>query len=220
MENFKGNRNLINSSEALIFDLYKDKSSFDCVNPLKEFIQYIKFTGVKGPIKFSYMSGAENLLPNKSIKENLILDSLSLSLNRNKEVCFQKKIQALQCKNLTNFFLELESIDRTVESYNQEEISIISVIKSLLSDAEYLLVALTETSLSSSSFTMIKECLRRELYIKQRHILILSPNPENWLDLATGIIHKDDSLKYIKSRNTINQTKSKVLPISSYNKAS
>jgi hypothetical protein len=195
--------------EVLLFDINSRKNPLTLVNPLKEFIQYIKFNGWNGPISFSYASGVETILPQKSIKENFMLDAISSSLIRNKEDNFREKMKELKNKKINTLINYLDPIDRYCTQYDKESIFIISIVKAMLSNSEFLFLVNPDEVRSPKAFNLIKESIRYEVEQNGKKVFIISQFPEKWLDLSTGIVERNSSFQFTKKENFMCKLKAK-----------
>ncbi|MEX0798370.1 MAG: hypothetical protein WD025_02950, partial [Bacteriovoracaceae bacterium] len=107
-------------------------------NILKEFIYYLKFTGKKGMINFSFSGNEESFHPRLTIKENYILDSVPTSLIKDKEDNFQMTAQNLGNEHLKQLIKETECVNRVVKDLSPEEKKLVGIVKALLSQSEYV----------------------------------------------------------------------------------
>lgn len=190
----------------LFDDTYLEKNF---KNSLKEFIYYLRYTGIKGVIDFSFSSNSDTIHPKLSIKDNFILDSVPKSLIKNKEDNFRFRLTELSNSVLAELIENLEPIERTISELNCEEIKLASIIKSLLSHSEYLFLEYPDQYLSTKNLKLIKEALKYEVNTNNRKVFLKPFNNDAWIDIATDIITKNEKKEYIKSQNPLSSLNNK-----------
>lgn len=192
---------------------------FDCnensyqQNSLKEFIYYLKFTGKRGVIDFSYAAASESIHPELTIKENFILDSVPTSLIKNKEDNLNQTISELHNKFLTELIDDLKCINRKTKELTSCEKKLCSIVKTLLSKSEYIFLENPDQGLDQQTLKKVKKCLIYEVEHHNRIVFINSKTQHAWLDIATDIISKDENKNFIKKINPLNIKQSPVIKI-------
>jgi len=192
----------LNFNKIYLFDDSFNQNKFS--NSLKEFIYFIRFTGVKGIIDFSYSSHKDSIHHNLSLKENFILDSVPTSLIKDKDDNLRNRIEQLNNKKLVELISGLESIDRKATELTEEECKIASIVKSLLSHTDYIFLELPDQSLSFDNLNRIKECILYEVENNNRTIFLKAKNNDMWIDIATDIVTKNERQEYIHTPNALN----------------
>lgn len=201
----------INYQEVYLFDDSYNEKKFK--NSLKEFIYYLRYTGIKGVIDFAYSSHLDTIHPSLSIKDNFILDSVPTSLIKNKEDNFRFRLEELKNRSIVNLINTLEPIERKSSELNPEQIKLASILKSLLAHTEYVFLEAPDQNLSIENLEKIKECLEYEVKENNRKVFIRPYNIDAWIDLATDIVTKNQKQEYVKSKNPLSllfNTKPKV----------
>lgn len=199
-----------NNFNILLFD--SSTKSYQ-QNSLKEFIYYLKFLGKKGIIDFSYASANESIHPELSIKENFILDSVPTSLIKDKEDNLNQTISELENQYLIQLIEKLNCINRKTKELSICEKKLCSIVKSMLSNSEYIFLEAPEQYLDSEILKLIKKCLLYEVEHNKR-IVFIKPNSRiSWLDIATDIVSKDENNCYVKKQNPLNVKQSPVLKL-------
>lgn len=172
-------------------------------NALKGFIYYLRSTGKKGVIDFSFSASKDSVHSALSIKENLILEAIPTSLIKDKEDNLYDRIKNLENKELIKLLQHLESFERKVESLNAYEVKLTSIVKALLSSSEFIFLDCPDQDISAEQLEMVKKCLLFETDAHGRKVFIKAHNPEVWLDLATDIVVKNKSHTYDKIKNPL-----------------
>lgn len=175
-------------------------------NPLKGFIYYLKSTQLKGVIDFSYSDSIDSLHPKLTVKENLILDAIPKSFIRDNLNNFDEIIKKLGNTHLKDMIEFIGNLDTPVEKLSEEKIKIAALMKSLLSEHEYIFLVNPAKFQSKKSIKMIKDCIKFEVENNYKKVLIKSDKRELWLDLATHFITLDMHSKYAKTTNPLLKT--------------
>jgi hypothetical protein len=172
-------------------------------NPLKDFIYYLKSHGAKGVIDFSYSDKIDSLHPKLTIKENLILDAIPKSFIRDNLNNFDEIINALENKHLKILIELMGDLDTPVELITKQNIKIASLVKSLLSEHEYLFLVNPDEFQSISIIQIIKDSISFEVENNYKTVLIKSVKKELWFDVATHFITKSKDHSYNKTKNPL-----------------
>lgn len=189
--------------QIFLFDDSFQEKKFS--NSLKEFIYYLRYTGTKGVIDFSYASDADSIHPKLSIKDNFILDSVPTSLIIDKEDNLRLRLSELSNQVLATLIEQLEPIERVANELTTEEVKMASILKSLLSNSEYIFLEYPDRSLSANSLSLIKECILFEVKNNNRKVFIRPYNNDVWIDMATDIVTKNQQQEYKKAPNVLSQ---------------
>lgn len=195
--------------------LFNSTTSEYASNPLKDFVYYLRFQGKRGQISFSLSCGNDSLHPNLTIGENFTLDSISKSLIHNSEEHLNKKLLSIENEYTVKLINMLPKMETKLSDLSDETITLISVVKSLLSKTEYLFLVDFEKNLSEKNRDLIKKAIEIEATEFGRKILIRSTCPDKWIDLATNIIEKKDSGEFANRVNalcTLNEKQKKETP--------
>ncbi len=177
------------------------------VNPLKDFLYFLKFEGQKGIIDFSYSWEKDSLHSNLTIKENLLLDSIPTSLIRDNENNLKEFFKTLENPYLIKLFEALGNLNDKVANLSIERLKLTSLIKAMVSKSEFVFLVEPESFDSYETIATLKQCILFEVDTHQRKFMIKPSQKETWLDITTHLITKDEKHSYIKK--TIESTKSK-----------
>jgi hypothetical protein len=172
-------------------------------NPLKDFIYYLKSHGTLGVIDFSYSDKIDSLHPKLTIKENLILDAIPKSFIRDNLNNFDEIINALDNKHLKQMIKQMNNLDIPVGLVSSENIKLASLVKSLLSEHEYLFLVNPEEFQNINTIQTIKDCISYEVENNSKTVLIKSVKKELWFDIATHFIAKNQDHTFTKTKNPL-----------------
>mgnify|MGYP003718815807 CR=1 FL=1 len=175
-------------NQIFLFDRETQDSRRD--NALKEFLKFLKFMTKKTTIDFCYSSGKNSLHSNLSIKENFILDAVPKSLIRDGEDNFKQFLETLKNPHLKKLIHKLGDLKRTTSSLDQGEIKLTTILKSLMSQSEYILLEAPEKEQHYENIELIKKAIQFEVYQRKRRVIIKAQNKDTWLDISGFIISK------------------------------
>ena len=187
---------------------HENKCKFEMPNPLKEFMSFLKSNGSSGVIDFSFTSGLSSLHPTKSLKDNFILDSIPSSLIKNNDDNFEALIKTIKNETLVELVNSLKPFDKVPELYSEKEISIASMVKSLLSKSRYIFIDDTQLKLDHDALEIIKNCLQIEMNNHNRKIFISTNRATSWLSITSAIVTNTNgrfNLKDIREKENIYQ---------------
>lgn len=194
-----------------VFDTHS--KPFQASNCLKEFLYYLKYSGVTGVIDFSYSNSTDSLHHHLSIKENLILDSVPTSLIKNNELNLVELIQQSENTALLRLIETLSDLDKKVSALDIKTLKVTSLVKAILSKSEYLFLVDPQQYLDTKSSKLVKQCLLYEAEHSHRKIFLGNCISDYWLDISNHVISKDQKQNYILTKNPLNpSTAMHVLP--------
>ena len=192
------------AQEILIFDATCPERAR--LNVLKEFISYLKFSGMRSKIDFSFSGHEESAHAALTIKENYMLDSVPTSLIKDREDNFQTTAENLANEHLKKLIEATQCVDRLMSELSVEDKKLVSIVKALLSQSEYLFMDKPDMYLSAELLEKVKLALLFEAKENNRKILIRPAQREKWLDLATHIVAKDDLNRFNSAPNPLCET--------------
>ena len=182
---------IVNIHNIYLFD--ENQPRFGKTNPLREFVNFLKNSqqdGQKVRFDFSYSCDNDSLHQSLSIKENFILDAVPKSLIRDGEDNFNQFLHTLKNPHLKKLITHFSDISEKVCHLNKEELKLTSIMKSLLSQSEYIFLLTPDMHLSNEVLTLIKQAIQFEVYNRHRKVYIKASNRDIWLDIAGHIISK------------------------------
>tara|TARA_B100001971_G_scaffold111191_1_gene102209 strand:+ start:155053 stop:155697 length:645 start_codon:yes stop_codon:yes gene_type:complete len=195
----------LNFKQILLFDLVDQNSRS---NALKEFMFYLKYSGKRGKINFALSSSNENVHYHLTIKDNYILDSVPTSLIVDREDNFSRRVDNLQNPHLKELVYKTDCIERLVKDITPQEKKLVSVVKALLSDSEYIFLDNPDIGQDIEIVNIIKKAIIFEVENYHRKVFLKSDKREIWLDISTDIISRNENNKYIKTKNKLSEHKS------------
>ena len=186
---------------------------FYSVNPLKEFLNFIKMTQNRKNIEFCYSCEEDSLHQNLSVKENFILDAVPKSLIRDGEDNFKQFLLTLKNPHLKELIFFIQDLNASISSLSHEQLKLVSIVKSLLSQSEYILFLAPDKDMRPEALVIIKKAIQFEVYNRKRNVLIKAENRDLWLDISGHIIMKcESSHLFSSSVNPLFELPTKDLP--------
>jgi ABC-type lipoprotein export system ATPase subunit len=149
-----------------------------------------------GPYKFSYVGKQGNLIPELTLKQNLLLDYTGESLSEEKEVHFKKNLKELpnvQMETIYNMIIALSEFPKNATS---EEIKLISLLKALLSNSPYIFLECPEEELSEKSFHKFQEALFNQIQTSKQTVFLITKKENNWSKYISKIITRNKDLTF------------------------
>jgi hypothetical protein len=188
--------------KILIFSFHKA----DAVsNPLKDYLLYLKFQGLRGIIDFSYSHATDSLHSSLSIKENFVLEAVPVSLIKNSESNLNEILSSQRNPYLMELIANLGCLNRVVKTLNPNEIKLVTLVKTILSKSEYVFLLNPEIELQLDHVKLIKECIFHEAINSSRKFFISPSNQESWVDISTHYVNKcSSSGEYLSTKNELN----------------
>lgn len=190
-----------------LFD-HANKSAFEMPNPLKEFISFLKSNGTTGVIDFSFSAGLSSLHPSKTLKDNFILDSVPSSLIKNNEDNFQSLLRTIKNETLLELVHSLKPFDKEPKFYTDHEVSIASIVKSLLSKSKLIFIDDSQIKLDTETLEIVKKCIQIEIEQNNRKVLISTNKATKWLSITSAVVTNlagTFSIKDIRKEKSIYQ---------------
>lgn len=181
--------------------LFKSEQNQFAPNALKCFIYFLRSQGKKGILDFAFSSSSDSIHAKLSIKDNLILESVTAGLIRNCDTNLIDKINNLENEHLAQLIHTLGPLDVKVEDLPPAGIKLTSIVKALLATTEYIFLEKPDQDLNSEQINLVKKCLEYEAKTQGRKIFIRATNLEIWVDIATDIVESDHGQNYKKQRN-------------------
>ncbi|MAZ49711.1 MAG: hypothetical protein CME65_14210 [Halobacteriovoraceae bacterium] len=170
-------------------------------NSLKDFLYYLRFSGKRGVIDFSYANETDSLHHNMTIKENLILDSIPTSLIKENEVNLSDFLKEIKNPELIAMIAKVSNMERSIASLDKRTLKLTSLVKALLAQREMVFLVDPHSDLNAEDISLLKKCLNYESLHNNRKIFIQTSDQDCWLDTANIIIGRDAKNKFSEKSN-------------------
>lgn len=191
------------NSDIFLFSQAENKEASG--SSLNEFLQFLKFNRVSIPYKFTYVSAKDSLIPDLTLKQNLLLDYTIASLTEEKEVHFKNFL-----KNKANVYLEalygmIVNINDIPSNATAEEIKIICLMKAIITEAPFIFLESPEKDLSFDAFKLFQKALQYQLKNQTQTVFITTPNESIWNHLISKKVHRGENQAFIITDNSYRQ---------------
>lgn len=168
---------------------------------LNEFLSYLKFYRVMGPYKFSFVGKNGNLIPELTLKQNLLIDYTSESLTEEKEAHFRENLKTKPNLQLEALYNHISNLNDLPKNSTPEEIKLVSLLKALLSDAPYLFLENPEADLSENTFKIFQEALFNQIRLTEQNVFIITKRERSWSKYVTKIVGRNKDFTF-KTENS------------------
>jgi len=154
-----------------------------------------------------------------------MLDSIPASLIRNDESNLNEFLNTIKNPYLVDLVEKLGLLSQKVSTLSPEKIKLTSIIKSLISASEYVILIKPEDYQTSKTINTLIKCIEFETKHNLKNIFIAPKNFDIWLATTTCIISKcQKTHQYIETKNPLNESNQSFKPTYnfslSYKKAS
>lgn len=171
--------------------LFKNCESATQANVVKNCLNYLKFCQINGPYRFSSSGADSQLIEGLTLRENLYLDAIPLSLVESRDFKFRQHLDQTQNKYLSELLNKIVELDVYPSRVDQRSRKIIGLIKTLLQDCDYLFYESPEDHLEQEDLETFVKALHFHLGKEKKIAFICSKEEGLWLDFATKTVSRD-----------------------------
>jgi ABC-type lipoprotein export system ATPase subunit len=175
---------------------------------LKSFLYFLKAMKVKGPIKFAYVDQAGALIPNLSLKENILLDAIPQSLSLNKGTILNNVLEKIDNVFITNMFNSIVDWEQKPSECSSQVIKLVALMKALLTDSKYIFLDNPEMHLRFETLNLFKNALNLQRKKQNQIVIIHSQNFSVWEEEVEKIIYRGENKKFNIIPHVVGQEKS------------
>jgi|GEM_PF-4464607 ABC-type lipoprotein export system ATPase subunit len=165
-------------------------------NIIKNFLSYLKFNNIKGPHRFSYVQSDYELIESMTLRENIYLDTIPLSLTQSRESQFKGHMQKQPNNHLIKLLNGVDSLDSYPSHTDQRSRKILGLSKALMQNADYLFFDAPEKHLTSHDLELFIQALHFHVGLHEKIILLSSEHENLWLQHATKRVERDSHKKF------------------------
>lgn len=180
---------LIKGSDIFLLEkFWKKEEASSC--QLKDFINFVKSMDFRRPIDFSYVPREGNLIPNLTLKDNLFLEAIPMSLSTSKEFRFKEYLDKGENEHFFQLYQMITKLDHLPEHVDMAEQKILCILKALLKKSEFLFLEDPELHLCPNEdlINKVKAALAYESRKGRRFIILATTERERWNDIITHTI--------------------------------
>lgn len=171
--------------------LFKNTSHCTPTNVVKTCLNYLKFCQLNGPYRFSSSCANSQLIESLTLRENLYLDAIPLSLVESRDLKFRQHLNQTQNKYLGDLLEQVTELDVLPSRVDQRSRKIIGLIKTLLQDCDFLFYESPENHLEKEDFETFIKALQFTQGKDKKIAFIFSQEQTLWMDFATKTVTRD-----------------------------
>lgn len=187
-------KNQLNKSDILLFK--NDENRYGH-SQLKKFLSFLSSNGVKRPYKFAYIESEGPLISNMSLRDNIHLDSVPLSLSNTKEMELKYLLDKIGNDDLLNLFAKIENLEVKVSEVSHQVRKLAALIKGLIQEADYLFLEMPEKHLSDNQLRLFVNALNHQVQNNGQMVFISSPAVLFWQGKVSKIITRGPKKEFL-----------------------
>lgn len=162
-----------------------NKSDVSCAScPIKAFMVFYKKTYGKNNARFSFAKQRASFIPTMTIKENICLESIPMTVSDNKGFSLESYIEKLGNAELLAFYHQIILINEMPNQVDDQTLKMASLLQALLQNKEVLFLHRPESLLESEALELLIKILSGQARTQKRKIFISSENKKLWLPFA------------------------------------
>lgn len=205
--------------EIYLFTYPDETMSFSKLN---EFLSFLKFHKVNTPYKFSFVSASAGLIPEMTLNQNILMDFSPDSLTESKEVQFQDFLTEQSNRSLEKLYHKISLPHKFPAQSDAQMKKISSLIKSLLSEGQFILLEEPEVDLEPETLELFISALKEHIKDRQMNVFIYSKNLSMWMPHCQKTVERSKDFSFVVSpiiRNYVWEEERKVFYAPATNEA-
>jgi ABC-type lipoprotein export system ATPase subunit len=209
-------KNKINFEEFFEIYLFTDPKKEGPYSKLGEFISFLKYNKALFPYKFSYVGQGDDLIPDLTLNENIMMNFSPNSLTTDKENQFQDFLREQPNRYLEELYRKIISPSELTVHSDAQMKKITSLFKSLIYEGQFIFLEEPEKLLDSEHLDLFTKALKEQIEREKINVFIFSNNQTIWGNHVDKFVtrKKDFSFKIEKiiDKKMI-QEDQKIIPI-------
>jgi ABC-type lipoprotein export system ATPase subunit len=170
---------------------------------LKTFINALNFYKMKKPFKFSYISESGQLIPDLSLRENILLDCVDHSLQSNIKIKWNDVLTNHSNKEMINLMNHINDLDSNPNFAHQRCLKLAAIVKALLNKTDYIFLESPEKYLNALQLDNLVQALKFHSLNNESIIIIYSQRPSLWQNFTNKNLHFKANKKFEVSLQNI-----------------
>lgn len=187
-------KNQIKRSDILLF---KNEENRYGHSQLKNFLSFLSSNGVKRPYKFAYIESEGPLISNMSLRENIHLDSVPLSLSTTKEMELKNLLSKIGNDDLLELFAKIDNLEIKVSEVSDQTRKMAALIKGLIQEADFLFLESPEKHLTDEGLRLFVNALNYQVQENGQMVFISSPATLFWQGKVSKIITRGPKKEFL-----------------------
>jgi hypothetical protein len=182
--------------EIYLFNLPNEMMSSSKLN---EFLSFLKFQKVNMPYKFSFVAAQASLITEMTLNQNILIDFSPDSLTESKDVQFQDFLKQQKNRSLENLYHTLELPHEYPQQSNAQMKKVCSLIKSLLSEGNFIFLEEPEVDLSLDTLEFFINALKEHIKDHPINVFIFSNNIPLWMPHTHKLVERAKDFSFTVS---------------------
>ena len=166
---------------------------------LNEFLSFLKFHKVNLPYKFSFVSTSASLIPEMTLNQNILIDFTPDSLTESKEVQFQDFLKDQNNRALESLYHKVSLPHEFPANSSAQMKKISSLIKSLLSDGQFIFLEEPEVDLEAATLELFISALKMHIKNHRMNVFIYSKNLAMWMPHSHKMVERTRDFSFLVS---------------------
>lgn len=164
------------------FDIYLfTEETGENFSRLSEFISFLKFNRVNLPYKFSYVSRGDNLIPDLTLNENILMDFSPNSLTASKEMQFQDFLKESHNDSLEKLYQKVVLPNELPANADTQMRKVGSLLKSLVCEGQFIFLEEPERDLDPETVAIFISALKEMISRNKQNVFIFSHDLNLWI---------------------------------------
>lgn len=171
---------------------------------LSEFISFLKFNRVNLPYKFSYVSRGDNLIPELTLNQNILMDFSPNSLTASKEMQFQDFLKEPHNKTLEKLHQKVALPNDLPLHADAQMKKVGSLLKALVCEGQFIFLEEPERDLDSETMGLFIAALKERIRRNKQNVFIFSLNMNLWLPHVNYHVKRERDYGFSIQKNVRN----------------
>ncbi len=164
------------------FDIYLfTEETGENFSRLSEFIGFLKFNRVNLPYKFSYVSRGDNLIPDLTLIQNILMDWSPNSLTASKDMQFQDFLKEAHHSTLEHLYQKVVLPNELPLHANAQMRKVSALLKSLVCEGQFIFLEEPERDLDSETIALFIAALKETIGRHKQNVFIFSHDLNLWM---------------------------------------
>lgn len=164
------------------FDIYLfTEETGENFSRLSEFISFLKFNRVNLPYKFSYVSRGDNLIPDLTLIQNILMDWSPNSLTASKDMQFQEFLKEPHNSTLEHLYQKVALPNELPLHADAQMRKVSALLKAVVCEGQFIFLEEPEKDLDQETVSIFIAALRESIGRHKQNVFIFSHDLNLWM---------------------------------------
>ncbi len=196
-------KNKINFEEYFEIYLFTDHKNEGPYSKLGEFISFLKYNKALFPYKFSYVGQGDDLIPDLTLNENIMMNFSPNSLTTDKENQFQDYLKEQPNRYLEELYRKITSPAELTTHSNAQMKKLASLFKSLIYEGQFIFLEEPEKLLDQEHLDLFKMALKEQIERDKINVFIFSNNQTLWSHYVDKSVVRKKDYSFIVEKSSV-----------------